>query len=166
MITQYNMGIIFDEKIPRTFRFCRGRFGRQKNSFAARSEMEKDGVSCMSCKSMGISESGSMSIRGRGLMLINARLRDWNLLMGPIWAPSTGYLISWNCHLLIWQKKMKENEKLKNFLMEKPNWKWNLLTLVQSLNSSYLVMQRISNFLGKFIFSFSLVSVLCSSTSY
>ena len=68
------MGIIFDEKIPRTFRFCRGRFGRQKNSFAARSEMEKDGVSCVSCKSMGISGSGSVSIRGRGLMLLNAML--------------------------------------------------------------------------------------------
>ena len=80
--------------------------------------LEKDGVSCMSCKSMSIRGSGSMSIRGRGLMLINARLRDWNLLMGPIWAPSTGYLISWNCHLLMKMKEKKKVDKLSDGKIE------------------------------------------------
>ena len=56
--------------------------------FAASNAMEQDGVSCGSCMSVAIS--------GRGLMLINARSPDWNLLMGPIWW-RTGYLISSTC---------------------------------------------------------------------
>ena len=45
--------------------------------------MERDGVSCVSCMSMAIS--------GRGLMLINARLRDWSLLMAGLFGrPALG----------------------------------------------------------------------------
>ena len=70
-------------------------------------------------------------------MLINARLHDWNLLMGPIWPTSTGYLISW---------VTEKNLKLKKFRIETiPVWKCNLDLIP---------------------WKFSLVAILCSSIIY